>query len=149
LVAQHSGSAEKDATTDKGKEWAEGTIWEGISKSRVPSGQEYSAGTTAYVTKREGKAFEGRFSTGDGADEVVLEFEGEVDVTGKTSIKITKATGGPEGWKKGNGRNIVGVNWSGMIDGKSVTLKAVQRDPDHPKTAATIWSCKLKLKEDK
>lgn len=146
LAAHPSASADeaKDAK-DKSAEWTDGSVWEAIMETLTEKGKETTTEVTFEVTKRDGKSFAGRESGG----KVILEFEGEVNATGKITLTITKIAEAPEAWRKGPGRNVVGLKQTGLIDAKSVTLKTIKRDPDHPATAASISIWKLKLKEDK
>jgi hypothetical protein len=146
LVAQQS-AARDDATKDKSKEWKEGSVWEGIGKTTWPAGNLTTGTATLEITKRDGKSFEGR----SGPDENNHWcFEGKVDADGEIKYTITKLVGVVNSveWMKGPGRNIVGCKGSGTVDGKSVTLKLIQPDPDHPKNARIIRTSKLKLKTD-
>ena len=145
FVAQQS-AARDDDTTDKSKEWTEGSVWEGIRRGSASNGAVFTQPVTAVVTKREGKSFEGRFEFGDG--KVVLEFEGEADVTGKLKITITKiANASDEAKKSDAGRNIVGTKVKGTVDGKSATLK-YRRSPGDPlKGTPNTATITLKLKD--
>jgi hypothetical protein len=146
LVAQQS-AARDDAAKDKGKEWTEGSVWKGISKSTHPDGSENSRDATAVVTKRDGKSFEARFEMNDG--KVFLEWEGEVDVAGKMKFAITKIAKVPDEFKNAEWfQNLVGVKGSGTIDGKSVTLNYVRPQSNNPKGVPNHFTIKLKLKAD-
>jgi hypothetical protein len=145
LVAQQSAARDGE-TKDKSKEWTEGSVWQGTVRSNLSNGEVRTAAVTAVVTKREGKSFEGRFEGEDG--EIVLEFEGEVDVTGKANITITKIAKASEEWKKGPiARNIVGTKTNGTVDGKSAILK-YRRSPGDPlKGPSGNGTITLKLKD--
>jgi hypothetical protein len=147
LAVQHFALADEvKETKDKGKEWAEASVWDGVGKTRWPKGGITTGDIHCEVTKRDGKSFEARYVLGDNG--IVMKFEGEVDATGKINFTITKIAKAPNEWMAGPGRNMVGVKGSGAVDGKTVSLKAVQPDPDHPKTAEFIHTWKLKLKGD-
>ena len=78
-------------------------------------------------------------------------FEGEVEANGDMKFTVTRLSGVGqeyEEWLKQGGRNLVGLTASGTVEGKSVILKMVKPDPDHPKEARTIKTYKLKLKGD-
>jgi hypothetical protein len=144
FVVQQSAAREHDATTDKSKEWTEGSVWEGIMRQSASNGAVGTAAVTAVVTKREGKSFEGRFELADGA--VVLEFEGEADVTGKLKITITKIANASDEWKNSN-RNVVGTKTNGTVDGKSAILKFRKSPGDPLKGTPNTGTITLKLKD--
>jgi hypothetical protein len=145
FVAQQS-AARDDVTKDNSEEWQEGSVWGGIMKIQWSSGKENSYAQIVEVTKRDGKSFEGQWR-GTSDKPVVLDFEGEVDGRGSMTITFTKIVNAPEEWRKSTGRNILGVRSRGKVGGKSVTLRSVWPDPDHPKGTPTIITTKLKLKE--
>ena len=148
---QPSASADKTRlkAKDKSKEWKEGSVWEGTVKSKFPNGAVQTGSLTLEITKRDGKSFKGWAGKDDNHCGL---FEGDVEANGdmKFTIKKLLREGQEyEEWlKRGNGRNMVGLAISGTVDGKSVSLKAVQPDPDHPKNARIIRTWKFKLKTD-
>jgi hypothetical protein len=146
FVVQQSAAREHDATTDKSKEWTEGSVWEGIMRFSRSNGEVRTLPTTAVVTKREGKSLEGRFEFADAS--VVLEFEGEAGVTGKLKITITKIANASDEWKKGDdARNIVGTKMNGTVDGKSAILKFRRSQGDPLKGTPNTGTITLKLKD--
>jgi hypothetical protein len=146
FVVQQS-AARDDDTKDKSKEWVKGSVWQGIHRRNLSNGEVSTGAVTAIVTKREGKSFEGRFEFGDGL--IVLEFEGEVDVTGKLNITITKIANASDEWKKGpDAGNVVGTKTPGTVDGKSATLTYRKSPGDPLKGASPTGTIKLKLKSD-
>jgi|SRR5665213_1485592 len=143
FVAQQS-AARDDDTKDKSKEWVKGSVWEGILRRSLSNGEVITGPTTAVVTKREGKSFEGRFEFADGA--IVLEFEGEAGDTGKLNITITKIANASDEWKKSQ-KNVVGTKANGTVDGKSAILKFRMSPGDPLKGTPNTGTITLKLKD--
>lgn len=135
--------------TDPAAEWTAGSTWEGIVTANSPFVKKGTGTVSIKVTKRDGKTFEGRYTSAGG--KVVKEIKGTVDDNGFVEFKFTKVVkntlNDEERRKNASGmKNIVGIRVLGSVVGKRYEGKYTHPFADNPALDPRVATLNLTLK---